>query len=69
MDPHVPSKPKLAYTIKEAAAATGLTSRKLYLMRQEGALEMFKFGGRTLIREDVLRTAIDKASGRLPMGG
>jgi hypothetical protein len=68
MDPHVPP-PKLAYTIKQAVAATGISREKLYLMRREGALEMFKWGGRTLIREDVLRTAIDKASGRLPTGG
>jgi hypothetical protein len=59
---------RLAYTLSEASAATGVSRRKLYLMRAEGALETFSWGGRTLIRADVLRSAIDQASGRPPAG-
>lgn len=66
LDPYDPRK--LAYTVAEAAAATGVTARKLYLMRAEGVLPMFKWAGRTLIRADVLRAAIDSASGRAPAG-
>jgi excisionase family DNA binding protein len=56
---------KLSYTVNEACAAIGISRRKFYQLRQAGELETFCWGGRTLIREDVLRTAVDRASGRL----
>lgn len=62
------AKPKLAYTINEAAMATGISREKLYLLRREGELAMFKIGARTLIRADELRAMIDRFSGRLPAG-
>jgi len=55
---------KLAYTVDEAAHAIGCSKRKVYQLVGEGELQTFKFAGRTLIRADVLREALDRASGR-----
>lgn len=56
---------KLSFTINEAAAAIGVSRRKIYSLIAEGELEKFTWCGRSLIRADVLRQAVDKASGRL----
>lgn len=55
---------KLSYTINEAAAAIGVSRRTIYAMIEREELTAFKWCGRTLIRADVLREAMDKASGR-----
>lgn len=58
------SADKLSYTINEAAAAIGVSRRTIYAMIEREELTAFKWCGRTLIRADVLREAMDKASGR-----
>lgn len=55
---------KLSYTPDEAAAAVGCSKRKIWDLVKVGELTTFKFGGRTLIRADVLQAAINRASGR-----
>lgn len=55
---------KLAYTIDEAAEAMGVSRRTIYDQIRRGELEKFTWAGRTLIRADVLREALDRASGR-----
>lgn len=55
---------KLTYTINEAVAATGVSRSSLYRMRDAGALRMIVWSGRTLIRAEDLRAALDGASGR-----
>jgi excisionase family DNA binding protein len=46
---------KLAFTIKEAARATGLSRSLLYVAISQGALHARKCGARTLILETDLR--------------
>ena len=46
---------KVAFTIKEAARATGLSRSTLYLAIGSGALRARKFGSRTLILGSDLR--------------
>jgi len=55
---------KVSYTIEEAAAAIGISRATLYRMIRAGELQKFTFGGRTLIRADVVQAAIDRASGQ-----
>lgn len=59
MNPH-----KLSYTINEAAEAIGVSRRTVYDLIGRGELEKFTWCGRTLIRADVLKVAVDRASGR-----
>ncbi|TIQ40902.1 MAG: helix-turn-helix domain-containing protein [Mesorhizobium sp.] len=40
---------KLAYTLREASEATGLSRAKFYSLFKEGKLQRSKAGGRTLI--------------------
>lgn len=56
---------KLTYTIRETAAALGLSRATIYKMIARGELETFHWCGRTLIRADVLQGAVDRASGRV----
>lgn len=59
---------KLAYNINEAAEAIGVSRATVYRMIRAGELKKFTFGGRTLIRADVVQAAIDRASCRNPAG-
>ena len=43
---------RLAYSVKEFAAATGLKSRHIYLMKAEGKLRTINVGKRILIPAD-----------------
>jgi excisionase family DNA binding protein len=52
---------KLAYTIQEAAQATGVHKATIWKRVKEGDLTTFKWCGRTLIRAEVLRAALDRA--------
>ncbi len=55
---------RLAYTVAEVAQATGVSKATIWRRVKEGELRTFKWGGRTLIRADELRRALDRASGR-----
>lgn len=46
---------KLAYTIKEATAALGLSRSKLYILMGSGELRSFQVGKRRLIPADALQ--------------
>lgn len=59
-----PTVGKLSYTIEEAAEAIGISRATVYRMIRAGELKKFTFGGRTLIRADVVQAAIDRASGQ-----
>jgi len=54
---------KLSYNIDEAARAIGVSRATIYRMIRAGELEKFTWAGRSLIRADVLQSAIDRASG------
>lgn len=56
---------KLSFTIEEAASAIGVSRAQVYRLIRAGQLEKFTWAGRSLIRADVLRQALDRASGRL----
>lgn len=56
---------KLAYSIKEAAAALGVSKGTIYNRIRDGSLKSYKWVGRTLIRTEDLQAALDAASGRL----
>ena len=53
--------PKLAYTVQEAARATGVCKATIWKRIKDGELTAFKWCGRTLIRSEVLRAALDRA--------
>lgn len=55
---------RVTLSIKEAAGAIGVSKATVYAMIKRGELEVFKWGGRTLIRRDDLVAAVDRASGR-----
>jgi excisionase family DNA binding protein len=57
---------KLSYNVIQAAAATGVSRATIWSLIKEGELESFKWGGRTLIRRDVLQRSLDRASGHKP---
>lgn len=59
-----PDTSKLSYTVDEASAAIGISRSKFYELVRMGEIQTFKWCGRTLVRADVLRAAVDKASGR-----
>jgi excisionase family DNA binding protein len=50
---------KLAYTIAEACAATGLSDDTLYRKHQAGEITMRKAGRRTLILAEDLQRLLD----------
>jgi excisionase family DNA binding protein len=50
-----PAAPKIAYTMKEAVAATGLGRTTLYLAIRRGELRVVKKGARTIILDRDLR--------------
>ncbi len=56
---------KLSYTINETCEALGFSRSTIYALLRSGELESFKWCGRTLIHADVLKAAVEKASGRL----
>lgn len=49
----------LAYTIKEACAASGIGKTKFYSLLSEGKLEARQCGGRTLIPAESLRAYLE----------
>lgn len=51
---------KIAYTISEAAAASGLGRTTIYELIKRGELPRAKVGARTLIRRRDLETMIDR---------
>jgi excisionase family DNA binding protein len=57
LPPSPPALPqeKLAYSVKEAAAALGLSKSTVWKAIADGALDAQKFGNRTLISADGLR--------------
>jgi hypothetical protein len=56
---------KLSYTIPEAAKAIGVCKATIWRQVKAGELTTFRWCGRTLIRADVLQSALDRASGRV----
>lgn len=50
---------KIAYTVDEAAAAIGVSRRKLYYLMSEGALPFSQRAGRRLIRADALQALLN----------
>jgi excisionase family DNA binding protein len=60
MMPSTPqATPKLAFTIREAATASGLSRSTLYVHIGSGRLKANRVGGRTLITMEALRALID----------
>jgi excisionase family DNA binding protein len=60
---------KLSYSIKEAAAAIGVSTWTIWQLIKAGDLTTFKMGARTLIRADVLEGLIDRRSQPSPASG
>lgn len=54
---------KLSYTVQEAAKATGVSKATIWRRVKAGELSTFHWCGRTLIRAEELRAALDRASG------
>lgn len=54
-----PTPHKIAYTVDEAAAAIGVSRRKLYYLMREGALPFSQRAGRRLIRADALQALLN----------
>ena len=54
---------KLAYTIPEAVAATGLSRPTLYRLRAAGKLPMCRIGARTVIRREHIEEMLKRAEG------
>jgi excisionase family DNA binding protein len=61
----IPDTWKLAYQIPEAVEATGLCRSNIYMLIKTGQLPIRKFGKRTLILADDLKTLMQG----LPLGG
>lgn len=57
--PTTTSPAKIAYTVNEAAAATGVSRRKLYYLMKEGALAFSQQAGRRLIRAEALQALVN----------
>lgn len=58
---------KISLTVNEACEASGIKRTTFYKLRKEGVIWTFKWGGRTLIYDEVLRAAIaHAASGGAP---
>ncbi|WP_449301547.1 helix-turn-helix domain-containing protein [Pseudoxanthomonas mexicana] len=54
------SQKKLAYTLEEAATATGLPKRSLYRHMHEGDLITFKSGRRRMVSQVAIENLIKK---------
>lgn len=52
--------PKIAYTMKEATAATGISRTTLYALIKAGELSPVKMGSRTLLRHADLEALIER---------
>lgn len=58
---------KISYSIKEAAAAIGVSTWTIWQLVKNGELWTFKLGARTLIQAEVLQAFItEKAAGSQP---
>lgn len=64
LPPATPSA-KLAFSIKEASATTGLSRSKLYSLMASGQLASIRIGGRRLIPADAIRALF--ANGASPI--
>lgn len=53
-----PNLPKLAFSIREACAATSLGRTSIYTHINSGRLKAIRVGGRTLIPADSLRALL-----------
>ena len=53
---HAP--PKIAYSVREAVAATSLSKTTLYCMIGDGTLRAIRVGGRTLIPAESLHALV-----------
>ena len=51
---------RLAYSVREAAAAIGISSRTLHDFIKDGSLPHFRLGTRVLIPIDALRNFIEQ---------
>jgi excisionase family DNA binding protein len=49
---------RLSYSVKEAAAAIGVSSRTIHAFVKDGSIKHFRMGARVLIPADVLRQFI-----------
>jgi excisionase family DNA binding protein len=54
---HTPAE-KLAFTIQEAAASTGIGRTRIFALIKDGHLDARKFGRRTLIPATSLRSLV-----------
>ena len=52
--------PKIAYTMKEAVAATGISRTMLYALIKAGELSPVKIGTRTLLRHIDLEALVNR---------
>lgn len=59
MQPQKPHSPKLAYSIREAVAATGCSRSWLYLMISQNKLRSTRVAGRRIIPADALHALIE----------
>jgi excisionase family DNA binding protein len=50
---------RLGYSIKEAAQATGLSTRTVYRLLEAGTLESVRIGGRVIIKAASLRKLLE----------
>lgn len=56
----LPAADVLAYSMKDAARATGLSRSTLYCLVERGDLRTFKIGTRTLILRRVLEAFLER---------
>lgn len=59
MDATNPTAPKIAYSIREAVAATSFSKTNLYSMIASGKLRVVRVGGRTVIPAEALHALIN----------
>jgi excisionase family DNA binding protein len=55
---HIPTE-KIAFTIEQAVASSGIGRTQIYALIKEGRLEARKLGSRTLIPAPSLRALVD----------
>ena len=52
--------PKLSYSIKTASADTGFSRSRIYKLINDGQLQTFKVGSRTMIHGAALAALVDR---------
>lgn len=63
LPPVIPAS-KLAYSVKDACALTGLSRSKIYALMASGELGSIRVGGRRLIPMDAIRRLFEEAPRR-----